>query len=87
MKVVVKQIEVVAWFDKSGKIHPVRFRIENDDNTFETIVIGRVLKIDLEKLTGNYIQVFTCQSSIDGIEKIYEIKFELKSSRWSIHSY
>ncbi|MBZ9624909.1 hypothetical protein G9F71_018865 [Clostridium sp. FP2] len=87
MKVVVKPIEVVAWFDKSGKIHPVRFRIENDDNTFETIAIGRVLKIDLEKLTGNYIQVFTCQSSIDGIGKIYEIKFELKSSRWSLHSY
>lgn len=82
MKVIAKPIEMEAWFDKTGKTHPVRFRIENEDGTYRTIVIGKILKINLEKLTGNHMQVFTCQSNISGKDTTYEIKFELNTSRW-----
>lgn len=82
MKVIAKPIEMVAWFDKTGKTHPVRFRIENEDGIYRTIVIGKILKINLEKLAGNHMQVFTCRSNISGKDTIYEIKFELNTSRW-----
>lgn len=79
-----KPIEMIAWFDKAGKTHPVKFRIENEDGIYKTIVIGKVLEEKLEKLCGNYMQVFTCQSDINGIMKIYEIKFQLKTSQWML---
>lgn len=70
MKVIAKPIEMIAWFDKTGKTHPVRFRIENEDGTYRTIVIGKILKTNLEKLAGNHMQVFTCQSNISGTADI-----------------
>jgi hypothetical protein len=84
MKVVAKPIEVVAWFDKTGKIHPVRFRIENEDGTYKTIVIEKILDTSLEKLCGNHARIFTCQSNINDVMKIYEIKFILETSQWML---
>lgn len=82
MKVIAKPIEVVAWFDLSGKINPVRFKITNEDESNSVIKIDRIICIDKEKLAGNNMLVFKCQSIIDGVERIYELKYELSTCRW-----
>lgn len=80
MKVVAKPIDVVAWFDKDG-IHPTKFRIENKEGKV-VIKIGRIIKKDMEKLAGNLMLVFTCESEINGLVKPYEIKYELNTMKW-----
>jgi hypothetical protein len=40
--------------------------------------------MDKEKLAGNEMLVYRCESSIDGIEKVYELKFEIKSCKWML---
>lgn len=82
MKIVSKPIEVICWFDKSGKSYPLRFKIENEDSAYKTIKIEKVVDTKLERLCGNNAKVFTCQSNIDGVIKIYEIKFIIESSQW-----
>ena len=82
MKVIAKPIEMVAWTDANGKINPVRFRIENKDESISVIKIDKVISIENEKLAGNFMRVFTCQSIIKGSERIYEIKYELSTCRW-----
>lgn len=82
MKVVAKPIEMVAWFNKEG-IHPTRFRIEGKDGNV-VIKIDRVIKKDLEKLAGNPMLVFTCESEINGQRKPYEIKYELNTMKWML---
>jgi len=68
MKVVAKNIEVIAYFTENGE--------------YQTIKIEKVVDTKLERLCGNNAKVFTCQSNIDGIVKIYEIKFIIESSNW-----
>jgi hypothetical protein len=80
MKVVAKPIEMVAWFNKDG-IHPTRFKIEGKDGS-TTIKIGRVIKKDLEKLAGNPMLIFTCESEINGQLRQYVIKYETNTLRW-----
>jgi hypothetical protein len=82
MKVVAKPIEMVAWFNKDG-IHPIRFKIEGKDGDV-VVKIGRVIKKDLEKLAGNLMMVFTCESVINGQLKPYEIKYELNTMKWML---
>lgn len=84
MKIVAKPIEVICWFDKSGKANPLRFKIESEDGTYKVIKIEKVLDTKNEKLCGNNAKVFTCQSNIDGVMKIYEMKFILESSQWML---
>ena len=81
LKVVAKPIEVVAWFDKIGNVHPVRFRIVQDEET-TTVIIDKIINQIETKLAGIYMLVFTCQSLINDKEKLYEIKYEISTHRW-----
>lgn len=69
MKVVEKPIEVIAWFDKNGTVHPTKFRVIEADETIEVVRIDKIIKQYKEKLAGIETLVFTCQSLINGIEK------------------
>ena len=82
MKVVAKPIEMVAWTDTKGNINPVRFKITNKDETSSFIKVDKVITVDKEKLAGNNMLVFKCQSVINEIERLYEIKYELGTCRW-----
>ena len=85
MKVLMKPIKIIAWFDENGKPNPVRFNISLPDESSVTIRIDRVIKKHEEKLAGNRMLVFTCQSVINNIEKMYEIKYELSSCKWYLY--
>lgn len=80
MKVVAKPIQMVAWFDEDG-IHPTRFQIEGKDGKV-VVKIGKVVKKGSEKLAGNPMLVFTCESEINGQLKPYEIKYEISTMKW-----
>ena len=82
MKVVAKPIEMVAWTDSKGNVNPVRFKITKEDETSSVVKIDKVISVDKEKLAGNNMLVFKCQSTVNGADKLYEIKYELSSCRW-----
>jgi len=84
MKVVAKPISMVAWFDTKGQPHPVRFKIEDEGSEEVVIKVGRVITKELEKLCGNYMLIFNCQSVINGAEKMYQIKYELSTCKWML---
>lgn len=80
MKVVAKPIQMIAWFNKDGSINPIRFKIEEDGN--KVIKVDRILKSERERLAGCIMEKFTCSSVIDGVEKLYEVKYDSKSYKW-----
>jgi len=82
MKVIAKEIEMIAWFDKEGIIKPLKFRLETNDETYKVIKVLKVLAINKEKYAGNIMYSFKCKSIINNIEKIYELKYEVASSKW-----
>jgi hypothetical protein len=82
MKVVAKPIEVVSWTDTKGNINPVRFKIVNEDESSSVVKIDKVITIDKEKLAGNLMLVYKCQSVVNGADKLYEIKYELSTCKW-----
>ena len=80
MKVVSKNIEMIAYFKTDGSIRPIRFRIEEEQ--CEVIKITKILRVEMEKLCGNKMMVYTCCALIDGIDKIFEIKYDLAKMKW-----
>jgi len=82
MKVLAKPIELVSWTDINGVIHPVRFKIENEDSSTSVVKIDKVITIDKERLAGNNMLVYTCQSVIRGSERIYSLKYEISTTKW-----
>ncbi len=84
MKVVAKPIDMLAWFDKGGTLTPIRFRMTGEDKCNHIIKIDRVITMGKEKLAGNDMLVYRCESNIEGTEKIYELKFEIKTCKWML---
>jgi hypothetical protein len=84
MKVIAKPIDMIAWFEKEGKIHPIRFRIIDEAGNEQVIKIQRIFKVEKEKTAGNVMYKYTCQSVINGTEKRYEIKYELDTCQWML---
>lgn len=84
MKVVSKKIEMIAYFKKDGKINPIRFKIE-EENQCEVIKIGKIISTDLEKLCGNKMWVFTCSAVIGNVEKIFELKYDVDGCSWLLY--
>jgi len=82
MQVLAKPISVVAWYEENGMPHPVRFKIKAEDESEMVMKIGKVMFKDKEKIAGNEMLIFKCRSVIDGIQKIFEIKYELRTCKW-----
>jgi len=80
MKILSTPITVLAHFEIDGPPHPLRFKL-ND----ETIRIEQVVSVTEEKLAGNRMLCFRCQSEIGGVLKPFEIKFELGTCKWYLY--
>ncbi len=82
MKVVAKPIEVVTWTDEKGNINPVRFRYIQQDESYRIIKVDKVLYKEMERLAGNLMWRFTCQSVIGATIRTFELKYELSTCKW-----
>lgn len=86
MKVVSKSIDVIAFFEKDGGVKPLRFRISEDEEE-KVIKINRVVNRKIEKLAGNVMEKFVCIASVNGVERIFEIKYELLTKKWILFKF
>jgi len=85
MKIVARPVEMVAWFTQDGTPKPVRFRLVNEEGIYTIIKIDRIISKDKEKLAGNEMLIFRCESMIKDVQKIYEIKYELRTCKWILY--
>ena len=79
MKVVSKSIDVIACFEKDGGVKPLRFRISEDEE--------EKVNREIEKLAGNVMEKFVCIASVNGVERIFEIKYELLTKKWILFKF
>lgn len=84
VKVVAKPIEMVAWFDVKGALHPVRFRLADEEGRYRVIKIDKIINRGTEKFAGNPMLVYRCQSIFGNEEKVYELKFEISTCKWML---
>jgi len=82
MKILAKPVAMVCWFEKTGVPHPIRFKITSEDESEKVIKVDKVFAVDKERLVGNDMLVFKCQSIINNTQKIFELKYELRTCRW-----
>jgi len=49
------------------------------------INVDRIITRAEEKLAGNRMIVFKCQSVFDSTEKLYELKYEINTCKWFLY--
>jgi hypothetical protein len=78
-------IESIAWFTRDGIPHPLRFRIQAEDKTYRVVKVSRIITRQEEKVAGNRMLIFRCQSEINGSLKIFELKYEINTCKWYLY--
>jgi len=84
MKVINKPIEMISYHTTAGEITPLRFRMIDGDDTC-VIKVNHVLDQAREKSLGREVVRFTCVSTVDGIEKRYELRFYPANTLWKLY--
>lgn len=85
MKILMKPIEMIAWFTTEGNPIPIKYRVLSEDKTNIVIKVDRILTSEEEKLAGNKMILYTCESIINNMQKIYELKYEIDSCKWFLY--
>lgn len=75
---------MIAWFGNEGRVNPVKFRIKDEEENLKVIKINKILKVEKEKIAGNIMHKFTCMGVINGIEKLFEVKYEINTCKWTL---
>ncbi|MFZ7133817.1 MAG: hypothetical protein ACOWWR_15835 [Eubacteriales bacterium] len=81
MKVVVKEIEMIAWFKKLEMPIPIKFTILDREQK-KVVKVNEIIHTNVEKLAGNKMYIYRCQSMIEDKEIIYELKYEVDQCKW-----
>ncbi len=74
-------VEVIAKFTTKGQPKPVKIRIESDLGRQE-IMIDAIISQEVEKLAGNPMIKYQCQSEVAGQRIQYELKYEIRTCIW-----
>ena len=80
MRVVMRPIEMIAWFDAPGTLRPIRFRHDG-----KVVIVEQIIKISEEKLVGNHMKIFECRNQIEGLMKHFELKYEINTCKWFLY--
>lgn len=84
MKVLMQPIEMVARFSQDGTPRPVKYQATFDKEPV-VICVDQILLKTEEKIAGNRMFVFRCQSEINGSLKLFELKYEINTCRWFLY--
>jgi len=84
LEIVAKPIGVTSLFDKYGIPRPYDFNFENEKGKNISVRVDKVIDRHMEKLAGNDMIIFTCQTfGVDRVKE-YVIKYELNTCKWML---
>ncbi|MDD7793705.1 hypothetical protein [Clostridium sp. 'White wine YQ'] len=81
MRIVNKLCNVICSFKENGEVRPHRIKIEENDE-YKVLEVKKIIYKDEEKINGAWIKSFTCQSEINGYERMFELRFNKSECLW-----
>lgn len=77
-------IDVICMIDKTGKITPIKVRIENDDSSILVAKINEVVYSKENHYAGITTFDYGCKVSIDELEQLIELRYNVLDHVWKI---
>lgn len=85
MKIVAKPVDAIAVFKGSGHPRPYKFRLRNADGSGQEVRVDQVISAEERRVAGIQTIVYDCQSTVDGVQKRYQLKYLVRECRWELY--
>lgn len=84
MRTVTRPIEMIASSNIEGVLTPLRYRIKEAGEGV-VVNVDSILTKTEEKAAGVRSMIFRCRSTIDGVQKVFELKYEPDRCKWFLY--
>jgi hypothetical protein len=75
-------VEMLACCGPDGELRPLRFRFEAPDHLLHTVSITELVDSRRVEYVGLEAFVYLCRATMDGAEKLFELKYTVRTHRW-----
>lgn len=84
MRTITRPIEMIASSNIEGVLTPLRYRIKEAGEGV-VVNVDSILTRTEEKAAGVRSMIFRCRSTIDGVQKVFELKYEPDRCKWFLY--
>ncbi|GAB1476139.1 hypothetical protein MASR2M70_09710 [Bacillota bacterium] len=85
MKIIAEPIDALVMFRGRDNPRPYKFRYFDRDSLVHEVKIDKVLQVDEIRTAGIKALVYRCQSEINGLQILYELKYRIEDCRWELY--
>jgi hypothetical protein len=85
VKILAEPIDAIVKFKGKEKPIPYKFRYSDAYGRLHEVKVDRILLCDEIKIAGIRAFVYRCQSLVNGVEKLYELKYIVSDCRWELY--
>lgn len=78
-------IDVICMIDKTGKLTPIKFRLEKENGSITTVKINEVVYHKENKYAGYTTFDYGCKVTIDEIDQLIELRYFVVEHVWKIN--
>ena len=77
-------VQMIAHCGADGSMQPLRFRFEDSEHQLHTVHITEIIDSRFVEYVGIETFVFLCKALLEGAEKLYELRYTVRTHRWSL---
>lgn len=77
-------VDVIAMHSANGDIHPLRFRIEDEQHQLLRIDIEEIISSKKVLYVGIEAQIFLCRTTVQGRKWLFELRYMIRSHNWCL---
>lgn len=84
MKTIAKPIQMISWTEEDGSIHPLRFKVQEQEGTLGVYKILKMYTCSLDTIAGDKVIIFTCEINMHEFSKICELRYYVDACQWNL---
>ena len=77
-------VDMIALCSTDGSLLPIRFRVETEEHTVQTVQISEVVCTKQISYVGCEAMIYVCKAIMGEFERLLELKYSIKHHRWSL---
>lgn len=85
MRRLASTIDAVVVFRGNSKPLPYKFRYTDSSGQSREVLVSRIFLAEKNTVAGSPVYSYDCQSTIDGAERRYQLKYHPDKCFWELH--
>ena len=77
-------VDVISVCSADGSIKPLRIRLEDENHQLLRVDIDEIISTREIQYVGIEAHVFLCRAMIQGQERMFELKYTIRTHSWCI---